>query len=107
MQRANLVFRAKQYPSTAIHLCTCICPIYNHQQPPLLNHYDKTHQSLKLKMTIDIHNMLREVDIATNPLVLKVGKLCPEHRDVTTTLDGEVDTVGSLGEVVTKPFKVA
>lgn len=70
--------------------------------------YDnKTHQSLKLKMTIDIYNMLREVDITTNPLLLKVGELCSKHRDVATTLDGEVDAVGGLSEVVAKPFESA
>lgn len=51
--------------------------------------------------------MLREVDITTNPLVLKVGELCPKHRDVATALDGEVDTVGGLSEVMAKPFEAA
>ena len=51
--------------------------------------------------------MLREVDITTYPLVLKVGKLCPKHRDVAATLDGEVNAVGGLGEVMAKPFKPA
>ena len=82
--------------------------IYNHQQPSFPTHpLRQTHQSLKLKTAINIHNMFREVHITTNPLVLKVGKLCPKHRNVAAALDGEVDAVGGLGEVMAKPFKLA
>lgn len=68
----------------------------------------QTHlQLLELEDTVDVLDMLGEVDIGAKELSIAVVQLGPEDGDLAITLNGEVNVLGVLGEVGTEPLELA
>lgn len=64
-------------------------------------------QLIELEDTVDILDVLREVDIGANELSIAIVELGPEYGDLAITLDGEVNVLGALGEVLAVPLELA
>lgn len=64
-------------------------------------------QLLELEDTVDVVDVLREVDIGANELSTAIVELGPEDGDLAIALNGEVNVLGVLGEVGTVPLELA
>lgn len=62
---------------------------------------------IELEDTVDILDVLSEVDIGANELSIAVVELGPEDGDLAITLDGKVNVLGALGEVLAVPLELA
>lgn len=64
-------------------------------------------QLLELEDTVDVLDMLREIDVGANRLTIVVDELGPENGDLALALNGELNVLGVLGEVGAEPFELA
>lgn len=62
---------------------------------------------LELELTVVVHNALGEVKVTGIPVALEVAQLSAKNRDIRATLNGKMDVLSGVAEVLAVPLEVA